>query len=82
MDTQVFGVRISPRSTRLQVSGTVRSSMRWYFAKFLELSGIALLGSALYWGIVQNSMKMEVQLLTVGSVVFAVGWFLDSREGR
>lgn len=56
--------------------------MRWYFAKFLELSGIALLGSALYWGIVQNSMKMEVQLLTVGSVVFAVGWFLDSREGR
>lgn len=56
--------------------------MRWYFAKFLELSGIALLGSALYWGIVQNSMKMEVQLLTVGSVVFAFGWFLDSRDGK
>ena len=56
--------------------------MRWPFAKFLELSGIALLGSALYWGMVQNSMKMEVQLLTVGTVVFCVGWFLDSKVGR
>jgi hypothetical protein len=56
--------------------------MRWSFAKFLELSGIALLGSALYWGMVQNSMKMEVQLLTVGTVVFCVGWFLDSRGGK
>lgn len=64
------------------VSVTVRRFMRWYFAKFLELSGIALLGSALYWGIVQDSMKMEVQLLTVGSVVFAFGWFLDSRDGK
>ncbi|MEK7466470.1 MAG: hypothetical protein AAB074_03555 [Planctomycetota bacterium] len=56
--------------------------MRWSFAKFLELSGIALLGSALYWGIVENSMKMEVKLLTVGTVVFSVGWFLDSRGPR
>ena len=56
--------------------------MRWYFAKFLELSGIALLGSALYWGMVMDSMKMEVQLLTVGSVVFAVGWFLEARGGK
>ena len=56
--------------------------MRWSIAKFLELSGIALLTSALYWGLVQNSMQMEVRLLSVGAIVFCVGWFLDSKGGR
>lgn len=53
--------------------------MRWYFAKFLELSGIAVIASALYWGIAMNSMSMEVKFFTIGSVVFCIGWFLDSR---
>jgi hypothetical protein len=53
--------------------------IRWYFAKFLELSGIGLLTSALWFGIAQNSMSMEVKLLALGAIVFAFGWALDPR---
>ena len=42
-----------------------------YFAKFLELSGISIIASALYWGIAFHSMSMEVKLFSVGSIVFA-----------
>ncbi|MCC6741187.1 MAG: hypothetical protein IT452_19255 [Planctomycetia bacterium] len=56
--------------------------MRWCLAKFLELSGISLLASALYWGVGQGSMKMEMRLLALGSVVFAAGWWLEPRGAR
>ncbi|NUN50844.1 MAG: hypothetical protein HUU15_18715 [Candidatus Brocadiae bacterium] len=54
---------------------------RWYCAKFLELTGIALCTSALYFGLVLNSMNMEVKLLSIGLLVFAFGWVLDAKGG-
>lgn len=56
--------------------------MRWCFAKFLELSGISLLASALYWGVAEGSMGMEMRLLALGSLVFAAGWVLEPRGAR
>lgn len=56
--------------------------IRWYFAKFLQLSGMSLLGSALYFGVAQNDMKMEVKLLAFGTVVFLAGFMLDRRGGE
>lgn len=53
--------------------------IRWYMAKFLELSGMSLLGSALYFGMVQDNMTMEVKLLMLGVIVFLSGLILEKR---
>jgi len=54
--------------------------LRLCFAKFLELSGMALLASALYWGIFQKNMGMEIRLLALGALVFAGGWMIEPRS--
>ena len=46
-------------------------------AKGLQLSGMATLPFALYFGESQKSMALELKYLLVGSILFAIGYFID-----
>lgn len=67
------------RLTERPVFRRLRTMLRWYFAKFLEICGMSLLGSALYFGVAQNDMGMEVKLLALGAIIFGAGYVFEPR---
>lgn len=48
-------------------------------AKGLMLSGMCSLPFALYFGETQKSMSLELNYLLLGSILFVVGYFIDSK---
>lgn len=48
-------------------------------AKILQIIGIIVVLDALYFGIVKDSMKLEVLLLFVGGVIFYVGRMVEKK---
>ncbi len=59
----------------------------YYFGKFLELTGIACLGAALFLGIVNpfgysetKAMGVEMGFLALGIIVFFVGRLIEKQR--
>lgn len=48
-------------------------------ARILQIIGIIVVLDALYYGIARDSMKMEVLLLFIGSMIFYVGRIVEKR---
>jgi membrane protease YdiL (CAAX protease family) len=52
-------------------------------AKGLELLGLAIVGAGLLYGLGhEHGLKVELALLGVGGLVFAVGWLIERRGGE
>lgn len=49
-------------------------------AKILQIIGIIVVLDALYFGIVKDSMKMEVLLLFIGGMIFYVGRIVEKKK--
>jgi len=56
--------------------------LRQITAKSLQMGGIVLTGLALFTGLVEQSMSMEILILALAVVVFFAGWSLDETEGK
>jgi hypothetical protein len=55
--------------------------IRWYLAKFLQLSGISMMPTALFLGVTaQNGMTLEVRFLALGVMLFAAGWLVEGKR--
>jgi len=50
------------------------------FSKILQIVGILVALDALYFGIVKNSMKMEMLMLLIGVIIFYCGRILGSKS--
>ncbi|MDR4506807.1 MAG: hypothetical protein MRJ65_00990 [Candidatus Brocadiaceae bacterium] len=50
------------------------------FARVIQIIGIIIVLDALYFGIVKDSMKMEVILLFAGSMVFYTGRMFEKKN--
>ena len=50
------------------------------FARILQIIGIIVALDALYFGIVKDSMKMEVLMLFIGSMIFYAGRIFERRR--
>lgn len=50
------------------------------FSRILQIVGIIVALDALYFGIVKDSMKMEMLMLLVGVIIFYCGRILGSRN--
>ena len=54
--------------------------MRFYLAKTLELVGITTVGFGLVYGLSNEAgLRVELNLLILGSVIFLVGRFMEGR---
>lgn len=54
--------------------------MRFYFAKLLELIGIANVGFGLMHGLTnEGGLRFELRMLIVGSAIFLLGRFIEGR---
>lgn len=54
--------------------------MRFYLAKTLELVGISTVGFGLLYGLVnEGGLRVELNLLILGSAIFLVGRFMEGR---
>lgn len=49
-------------------------------ARILQIIGIIVVLEALYFGIVKDSMKMEVLFLFIGGMIFYVGRIFEKRK--
>ncbi len=49
-------------------------------ARILQIIGIIVVLEALYFGIVKDSMKMEVLFLFIGGMIFYVGRIFERRK--
>lgn len=49
---------------------------------FLQVLALVIVGSALVFGMTSNQIRMELAVAAVGGVLFLVGKWLQSREGR
>ncbi len=49
-------------------------------ARILQIIGIIVVLEALYFGIVKDSMKMEVLFLFIGGMIFYVGRIFERRR--
>lgn len=50
------------------------------FSRILQIAGIIVVLNALYFGIVKDSMKMEMLMLLIGVVMFYCGRSLGSKS--
>jgi hypothetical protein len=48
-------------------------------ARGLQVSGMCSLPFAIYFGEIQKSMELELKYLVVGSILFFIGYLIDSR---
>ena len=48
-------------------------------AKGLQISGMSTLPFALYFGETQKSMALELKYLVFGSLLFFIGYLIDSK---
>ena len=46
-------------------------------SKGLQLSGMAVLPFAIYFGESEKSMSMELNYLVLGSAIFMIGYFIE-----
>ncbi len=54
--------------------------MRFYLAKTLELVGITTVGFGLLYGLSNEAgLRVELNLLILGSAIFLVGRFMEGR---
>jgi hypothetical protein len=54
--------------------------VRFYLAKTLELVGISTVGFGLLYGLVnEGGLRVELNLLILGSAIFLVGRFMEGR---
>lgn len=53
--------------------------MKIWVAKFLELLGMVILLSGLFFGISYSLIKFELAALGIGCLVFYIGWLLEKR---
>lgn len=54
--------------------------MRFYLAKTLELVGITTVGFGLIYGLSNEAgLRVELNLLILGSAIFLVGRFMEGR---
>lgn len=54
--------------------------MRFYLAKTLELVGITTVGFGLIYGLSNEAgLRIELNLLILGSAIFLVGRFMEGR---
>lgn len=49
-------------------------------ARILQIIGIIIVLEALYFGIVKDSMKMEVLFLFIGAMIFYVGRIFEKKR--
>jgi len=56
--------------------------MRFYLAKTLQFTGIIIVGIGLVLGIAEVAgLRFELEMLVAGTVVFAAGRLIESRDG-
>ena len=53
-----------------------------FFGKVLELTGLILVGTALWDGIGSGNLGPELRLSVTGVLIFTLGWFLETRLTR
>ena len=53
--------------------------MRVTLARLLQMTGMIILPIGLYYGLVRDQIRTEVNLLALGGFLFVLGWIL-SRE--
>ena len=46
----------------------------------LQLVGMAVLPVGLYIGMVRGDIQTEVRLLTIGGILYLVGWLISKKE--
>ncbi|HKI01492.1 MAG TPA: hypothetical protein VKK31_05890 [Thermoanaerobaculia bacterium] len=56
----------------------MRSGLGW----FLQVLALVIVGSALVFGMIYDQIRMELAVAAVGGVLFLLGKWLQSREGR
>lgn len=54
----------------------------WYFAKILEVIGLAQVLGGLYIGMSQDDLGLELKIALIGVGIFAVGRLLELKFGR
>ena len=54
--------------------------MSLLIGRFLQLIGLLILPVALMLGVFQDKVRLEVQLLFLGGVIFTIGWLLGKRS--
>lgn len=54
----------------------------WYFAKILEIIGLAQVLGGLYLGISQDDLRLELKIALVGIVIFGIGRLLETKFGK
>jgi hypothetical protein len=56
--------------------------MRFYLAKTLQLTGFFIVGIGLFQGMAEIAgLRFELEMLVAGTVVFAAGRLIESRDG-
>lgn len=55
-------------------------NVRMDFSRILQIAGIIVVLNALYFGIVKDSMKMEMIMLLIGVVMFYFGRLSGSKR--
>ena len=53
--------------------------MRYFIAKFLQLSGMVTLAGALMAGLTEPTLWNELTLMLMGIVAFLGGWLIENR---
>ena len=53
--------------------------MSLLIGRFLQLIGLLILPVALMLGLFQDKVRLEVQLLFIGAVLFTIGWLLGRK---
>ncbi|MCH9008935.1 MAG: hypothetical protein O7G31_11270 [Calditrichaeota bacterium] len=54
----------------------------WYFAKILEVVGLAQVLGGLYIGISQDDLGLELKIAVIGVAIFGVGRLLELKFGK
>ena len=54
----------------------------WYFAKILEVAGLAQVLAGIYIGISQDDLAAELKIALIGVAVFGIGRLLEIKFGK
>jgi len=54
----------------------------WYFAKILEVVGLAQVLGGIYIGISQDDLGLELKIAVIGVAIFGVGRLLELKFGK
>ena len=60
----------------------MRPEIRLFLAKSVELTGMVVVGIALFVGVHDNDMDRELTTLALGALVFIAGWLLERSGGE